>query len=81
MTDDPELHDPNAPQPRRAGPFGMRRRHYLIARVGLALGIVVIGVTLHHHGGAYDAIRGVYLVLILALVVWRIRSRRSRRRS
>lgn len=60
-------------------PFGMRRRHYMILRVALALGIVVVGVTLHHHGAAYDVIRGVYFVAIVALVVWRVRSRRSRR--
>ena len=56
-------------------------KYYLIVRVGLALGIVVIGVTLHYHGGTYEAIRAVYLVAILALVIWRIRSRRWRRGS
>jgi Flp pilus assembly protein TadB len=80
VQDEPELYDPTSDRPRRAGPFGMRRKHYLLVRVALALGIVAIGVTLHHHGAAYDAIRGVYLVALLALVVWRIRSRRSRRR-
>ena len=81
MNDEPERNDPTTTQPRRAGPFGLRRKHYVAVRVALALGIVVIGVTLHHHGGAYDAIRGVYFVAILALVAWRIRNRRSGRRS
>jgi Flp pilus assembly protein TadB len=81
VNDEPELNDPTTNQPRRAGSFGMRRKHYVIIRVALAVGIVVIGLTLHHHGGAYDAIRGVYFVVILALVVWRIRNRRSGRRG
>jgi Flp pilus assembly protein TadB len=58
----------------------MHRRHYIAVRVFLALGIVLVGVTLHHHGTAYDAIRGVYLIVIVALIVWRINNRRQRRR-
>ncbi len=67
-------------RPSRPSPFGMRRRNFIIARVAIAVGIVIIGVTLHHHGPAYDVIRGVYLVAIVALIVWRIHSRRARRR-
>lgn len=66
-------------RPERRGPFGIRRRHYIIARVVIALGIVLVGVTLHHHGAVYDAIRGLYLVLIVSLIVWRVRQRRARR--
>ncbi|HEX4521621.1 MAG TPA: hypothetical protein VH063_18750 [Gaiellaceae bacterium] len=59
----------------------MHRRHYIAVRVLLALGIVAVGISFHHHGAAYEAIRGVYLVLIIAVVVWRINSRRQRRHS
>jgi Flp pilus assembly protein TadB len=79
MQNDYDPNDPAAAKQRRPGPFGIQRRHYVAIRIVAALGIVLVGVTLHHHGPAYDAIRGVYLVLIVALVVWRIRARRERR--
>ena len=53
----------------------------VIVRVVLALGIIVVGTTLHHKGAAYDVIRGAYLVLIVGLIVWRISMRRARRRA
>jgi hypothetical protein len=59
----------------------MRRRTYVVVRVVLALGIIVVGTTLHHKGVAYDVIRGAYLVLIVGLIVWRISMRRARRRA
>jgi hypothetical protein len=72
---------PGLQRPRGSGPFGLPRRTYVIVRVVLALGIIVVGTTLHHKGAAYDVIRGAYLVLIVGLLVWRISMRRARRRA
>lgn len=72
---------PGQQRPPRSGPFGMPRRTYVIVRVVLALGIILIGTTLHHKGAAYDVIRGAYLLLVVALIVWRIRMRRARRQA
>jgi Flp pilus assembly protein TadB len=66
-------------KPPRSHPFGLQRRHYIAVRVILVLAVVLLGVALHHRGDAYYAVRGFYLVLIVALVVWRIRARRERR--
>jgi Flp pilus assembly protein TadB len=63
--------------PARSGPFGMRRKHYILVRVALAVGIIVLGVTLHHHGPIYVAIRVAYLALIIGALAWRVRRRRS----
>jgi Flp pilus assembly protein TadB len=68
-------------KPPRTHPFGMQRRHYIAIRVLLAVGIVVVGVTLHHHGPIYIVIRVVYFALIVSAVVWRIRRRRAHRRG
>jgi hypothetical protein len=60
----------------------MRRRNFVILRVALVAGVLVLGFTLHHRGTAYVAIRAVYLVIVVALLVWRIaywRARRSQR--
>jgi len=73
--------DTTASRPRRRGPFGMRRRNFIILRVALVAGILVLGVTLHHRGSVYVVIRIVYFVIIVGLVVWRIGDRRRRRRS
>jgi Flp pilus assembly protein TadB len=64
-------------KPPRPQPFGLPRRHYIALRVILALGFIVVGVTLHHHGAVYIVIRVVYLALIAGVVVWRIRRRRQ----
>lgn len=64
---------------RRGGPFGMRRRHFIILRIALIAGILLLGATLHHHGTTYVAIRIVYGVIVVALLVWRIGARRRRR--
>jgi Flp pilus assembly protein TadB len=66
-------------KPPRSHPFGLQRRHYLALRIVLAVGIVVVGVTLHHHGPVYVVIRVLYFALILSVIVWRIRRRRARR--
>jgi hypothetical protein len=70
---------PGTQRPRRSGPFGMPRRTYVIVRVVLALGIIVVGTTLHHKGAVYDVIRVAYLALIVGLIVWRFSMRRARR--
>jgi ABC-type transport system involved in Fe-S cluster assembly fused permease/ATPase subunit len=57
----------------------MRRRNFIILRVALVAGILVVGFTLHHRGTAYIAIRAVYLVIVVALLIWRIGNRRRRR--
>jgi hypothetical protein len=75
-----EVETSGSRQPRR-GPFGMQRRHFIIVRVALIVGILLLGATLHHRGTAYVAIRIAYFVVIVALVVWRIGDRRRRRRS
>lgn len=68
-------------KPPKAYPFGLRRHHFLAIRVVLVVGIVLVGITLHHHGPLYDAIRVVYFALILGLVVWRLNRRRVHRRA
>jgi Flp pilus assembly protein TadB len=70
-----------ASKPPKSYPFGLRRRHFLAIRVLLVVGIVVVGITLHHHGPLYDVIRGVYFALILGFVVWRLNRRRIHRGS
>ena len=77
MTDDPDTAADS--RPIRRGPFGLRRHHYYIIRVVLLVGIVVLGLTLHHQGAVYDTIRGVYFCLIVAVVIWRLNARRRRR--
>jgi hypothetical protein len=78
-----EIETTGAPPPARR-PFGMRRRNFVILRVVLVAGILVLGFTLHHRGTAYVVIRAAYLVIVVGLLVWRIgnrRGRRSRRRN
>ena len=57
----------------------MQRKHFLAIRIALVLGFVLVGITLHHHGATYDVVRVIYVALIVGLIVWRIRVRRSRR--
>jgi Flp pilus assembly protein TadB len=59
----------------------MQRKHFLAIRIALVAGFLLVGVTLHHHGATYNVIRVIYIALIVGLIVWRIRVRRSRRRS
>lgn len=68
-------------KPPRTHPFGLQRRHYIAIRVLLAAGIILVGVTLHHHGPIYVVIRVAYFALIVSVVVWRIRRRREHRRA
>lgn len=67
-------------KPAKSYPFGLRRRHFIAIRVLLVVGIVVVGITLHHHGPLYDAIRVLYFALILGFVAWRLNRRRIHRR-
>jgi len=58
--------------------------NYRMMRIGLLLVVVIGGVIFHHQGRAYDAIRIVYLVVVLGFLAWRILLRtggRTPRRS
>ena len=68
-------------KPPKAYPFGLRRHHFIAIRVVLIVGIVLVGITLHHHGPLYDVIRVAYFALILGLVAWRVNRRRVHRRA
>jgi Flp pilus assembly protein TadB len=68
-------------KPPKSYPFGLRRHHFIAIRVVLIVGIVVVGITLHHHGPLYDVIRGLYFALIIGFVVWRLNRRRVHRRT
>jgi hypothetical protein len=68
-------------KPPKSYPFGLRRHHFIAIRVLLVVGIVVLGITLHHRGPLYDVIRGLYFALILGFVVWRLNRRRIHRRE
>ncbi|HWB23344.1 MAG TPA: hypothetical protein VG652_10695 [Gaiellaceae bacterium] len=66
-------------KPPRSQPFGLEPSHYIAIRVLLALGFIAVGVTLHHHGLVYIAIRVFYVALIVWFLLWRIRRRRAQR--
>ena len=58
--------------------------NYRMMRIGLLLAVVIGGVIFHHQGHAYDAIRIVYVVIVLGFLAWRILLRmggRTPRRS
>jgi hypothetical protein len=52
--------------------------NYRMMRLGLLVAVVVGGLLLHHRGHAYDAMRIVYVVLIVGFLVWRMAMRWSR---
>jgi len=47
-------------------------------RVGLLALVILAGLLFHHQGHAYDAIRVVYYVFIVAFLLWGISMRRGR---
>jgi hypothetical protein len=50
-----------------------------VVRIALLIGIVVLGATLGHSNGTYNAIHTVYLVIIVALLIASVAYGRSRR--
>jgi hypothetical protein len=52
--------------------------NYRMIRIGLLVAVIVGGLIFHHQGHAYDVIRGVYIVLILGFLVWRLALRTGR---
>jgi hypothetical protein len=52
--------------------------NYRMMRIGLLIAVVAGGLLLHHRGHAYEAMRIVYLVIIVGFLVWRLALRSGR---
>jgi hypothetical protein len=53
--------------------------NYRILRIGLLVAVVVGGILFHHQGHGYDVMRGVYFVIIIGFLLWRLAMRASGR--
>jgi hypothetical protein len=52
--------------------------NYRMMRIGLLIVVVAGGLLLHHRGHAYEAMRVVYLVVIVGFLLWRLALRSGR---
>jgi hypothetical protein len=53
--------------------------NYRMLRIGLLVAVVVGGILFHHQGRGYDVMRGVYFVIIIGFLLWRLVMRASGR--
>jgi hypothetical protein len=53
--------------------------NYRMIRIGLLVAVVVGGILFHHHGHGYEVMRGVYFVIIIGFLLWRLAMRASGR--
>jgi hypothetical protein len=47
--------------------------------LGLIVALVIAGLIFHHRGHGYEVVRGLYIVAVAALLIWRISYRRRER--
>jgi hypothetical protein len=59
----------------RVDAWRAQRRRWMIIRIVMLVGIVVIGATLHHKGTTYDVIRVAYFALVIGFLVYRMNAR------